>query len=102
MLLLEDSILNVEVVALVILGLSQLSVLDYDTTALVGPPSLIGELLLLLSLSLHTLNHLRLSPLLLNILNEAHLVSDHAHPSSLLVLAALLVERLLGLAPQAD
>ena len=64
LLLLEDSILSVKVLSLVVLGFSQLPVLNNDSPALSCSPGFVSKLFLLFGLSLHSLEDLCLSPFL--------------------------------------
>jgi len=102
LLLFEYSILSVQVLSLIVLGFSQLPVFNYDTSALIGSPGLVGQLLFLLSLPLHALQDLCLPPVLLHFVQMRHLVGDHSHSSSFSILACFVIQWLLGLASESN
>lgn len=93
--------LGVDLAALLIAGLPELAVVNDDVLALLGPPLLVVELLLLLGLALHPLKNLILATLVLHVLVGLHLVDDHLPAASLPVLALPLTDDLLVLGAEA-
>mmetsp|Transcript_6306 Transcript_6306/g.10246 ORF Transcript_6306/g.10246 Transcript_6306/m.10246 type:complete len:440 (-) Transcript_6306:171-1490(-) len=102
LLLLEHCILGVELLALIVLGFAQFSVLDDDLAALVSPPALVSQLFLLLRLPLHAVEDLCLAAVLLDIGQQVQLVGDHTHAPALTIFAGFVIKRLLCLAPEAN
>lgn len=81
------SSLSVDFLALLVAGFSELAVVDDYILALLGPPFLVDEFLLLLRLPLHALKNLILAFLVLHVLVGLHLVDDHLPATSFAFLA---------------
>jgi len=87
----DDAILNVKVTSALVLLLTQFSVLNDQIFALVSPPDLIIQLLLLVALPLGEVEHSGLALLLVQTLHDRVLLGDQAASALLTRLAGALV-----------